>query len=196
MNKQTVVQAFLQACRDGEGHNQDNAERAIWLMNPEEFGVFMKEMENLLEMKKHVEEYITQVEVDEKDLQNIQKTIVIDLSNSEWLKKMENVAEVNDITSTGTKGTYIEGNKIICGYLGNDYIWQTDMWLFKDDLDSYYYSENLLYHISFSWLIPVIKKLMPTIWETEDGNDLVKALIEMEITPLFEQVVKIINKMP
>ncbi len=106
-----------------------------------------------------------------------------------------------------------EGNKIIAEHRGAVYeelllFMQPNagyVWKFPEDSVEYNHykwkadwprTDNLLYNKDWNWLMPVVKKLMPLCWGTDEGNELVKALINMEIEPLWEVVVRAIENTP
>lgn len=72
-----------------------------------------------------------------------------------------------------------EGNKLIAGFMNVEYVSRTDSWLFPDPVDSVtdfrayrsWRTNELQYHTSLDWLVPVIDKIEDikfSDYETDD----------------------------
>ena len=100
----------------------------------------------------------------------------------------------SEIKQTNNKMT---NNKLIAEFMGINVVTEDDIRANKNPtISSYegYLEEDLEYHSSWDWLMPVVKKCMITGDNTDYWDDIFDALSLLSINAVYEEVVEFIKR--
>ncbi len=90
-----------------------------------------------------------------------------------------------------------ENNKLIAEFMGNPTIFNpihdATLYQVKEQSNMTYHIDELEYHTSWDWLMPVVQKCLRTGDNTDEWDNIFDALSLLSINAVYEEVVEFIK---